>query len=194
MIRRSIRLVPFVFLLTAATAAVAAEPGSFHLSGLYVRQSDLGVISDIPFADKRSYGVSLDYRWMTHLSAMIAVSSEPALVTKFVTTPTFGTGPVSVLEHLHPIDGVLRYHFGMGSRLQPYAGAGVRYIRSGSLDNYRPEINAGFELALTRHVTLDADWKRLYRERDAALFTPIRDGEFSEGGTRRLSLGLGWTF
>jgi hypothetical protein len=193
MIPRSLRFVPFVLLLATATV-FAAEPGNVHVSGLYVRQSDLGVVSDFPSADKRAYGVSLDYRWMTHLSTMIAVSSEPALVTKFVADPAFGTLPATELDRLHPIDGVLRYHFGMGSRLQPYVGAGARYIRSGSLDNYRPEANAGFTLALTRHVTFDADWKRLYRERQPALFTAVRDGEFTEGGTRRLSLGLGWTF
>jgi hypothetical protein len=185
------RLLSLLLFLLATGAAFAADRGTARLDGFYLTHRD-----SPPSPSGRGYGASLDYWWSPRLSTILAMSSEPAVTTRLMRSAS-GVVPETRFVRLHPVDVAIRYHAGNWWRLQPYAGAGVRYVRSGSLNEYRPLLNAGVILALTRHLSVDADWKRLYNQHQAHVtslgFVPVRDGDFSEGRKARFSLGLGWT-
>lgn len=174
------RLLPLFTLLVAATAFGANSPAS-RLSVFFVDPSE----------GDHGYGVAVDYSWSAHFSTSFAISSEPTSVTRLVQS-SLGQMPVSEFEEVYPVDLLLRYHHVNASRFRPYAGIGGRFIRSGSTENYRPELNAGVRFALSHRLALEADWKRLYNQRSST--EHIRDGQFGEGGTQRMSLGLTWGF
>jgi len=140
------------------------------------------------------YGASVEHFWTPSLSAVLAVSAEPTGVTRFGST-SFGRAPFTSFEDVHPVDLAVRYSFARASRINPYVGIAMRYVRSGPLDNYRPAIGAGARLKLSNRIAIEADWKRLYNQRTVTSFPePVRDGEFGEGGERRLSFGLAFGF
>ena len=170
-------LLSLVALLVAATTMAA--------------ESRISVFGVAPSDGDYGYGVSIDHVWSQRLSTSLVVSSEPTSVTR-LDRSSVGVTPRTHFADVHPVDVLVRYHHATSSRFRPYAGVGGRFIRSGSTDNYRTVVNAGLRLALTGRLAMEADWKRLYNQRDAT--EHIRDGQFHEGGTQRTSLGLTWRF
>lgn len=175
------RLLAAVTLAFAVTAWGADAPG-LRFSAFSIR----------PSKGDSTLGASVDYSWSKRFSASFGVSEETTPVTTFEDTPF--SVPTTQFEDTHPLDFLLRYHHTNGSRVQPYAGAGVRYVRAGSQDHYRPEVNAGIRVLLTDHLGIEADWKHLYNQRNAMPFRRIYNGQFGEAGSNRLSVGLGWSF
>ena len=148
---------------------------------------------------QQSYGGEIEYFSSKNLSAALAVSSEPTIVTRFIIAPDLGSIPATSFERVQPIDALLRYHFANGSRIQPWIGAGPRYIRVAGANNWREVLDGGLTIALTRHLGIDLEAKRLYGQRkptflQASQVIVARNGDFGEGSKRRLSAGLSWTF
>jgi hypothetical protein len=162
-------------------------------SGATGSTTAVSVFTVKPSNGDSGYGAAVEHFWTSSLSAVLAISAEPTGVTKFGST-SFGRAPFTSFEDVHPIDLAVRYSFAKGSRINPYAGIGMRYVRSGSLDNYRPALVAGARLKLSDRIAIEADWKRLYNQRNSTFPETIRDGEFGEGGEGRLSLGLAFAF
>jgi hypothetical protein len=174
------RLLPLVTLLFAVATFGATGSGTI-VSGFYV----------VPAEGDHGFGVAIDHSWAPHFSTYLGISAEPTVVTRLVGS-TFGQVPVTTFDDVHPVDFLLRYQYSQSSRIRPYAGLGMRFIRSGATDNYRPELNAGLRFAVTNRISVEADWKRLFNQRD--LRDHVHDGQFGEGGSSRLAVGLGYTF
>jgi outer membrane protein W len=178
-------------MLLAATTAFAQSAGPFRLSAFLVNPSDTP-LHDLHSDSDRTYGGALEYFSKSNLSWQLAVSSEKTVITTF-TTPGL---PFATFESIHPVDGTARFHFGSSS-LRPFLGAGTRYIRVAGHDNWRPELAGGLNFAITPHLGIDLEARELFNRRKPdvqPLGLRVHDGDFDEGSSRRLSVGLGWRF
>lgn len=190
---RRFLVVSFVVMLLAAATAFAQTAGSVRLSAFLVNPSDTPSPDFYPGSD-RAYGGAVEYVPKGNLSWQLAVSSEQTVITTFT-----GSGlPATKFERIHPVDGTARFHFG-GSLVQPFLGAGTRYIRVAGHDNWRPELAGGMTFAITRHLGIDLEERMLFNRRKPEIVQPydqvrVHDGAFAEGSSRRLSVGLGWRF
>lgn len=187
------RLIPFILLLLTTTA-FAQSPGAVRLSGFGLENPN-----SYYARDQRSYGGEIEYFSSKNLSVALAVSSEPTIVTRFFDVPSVGSLPATSFERIQPIDALLRYHFANGSRIQPWLGAGPRYIRVAGTNNWREVLDGGLTIALTRHLGIDLEAKRLYGQSKPTILEVsqsivARNGDFVEGSKRRLAAGLSWTF
>jgi len=186
---RQLLVVGSLVLLLTATTTFAQNAESFRLSAFLVNPADTpGLYPGSP----RAYGGAIEYFAKSNLSWQMAVSSEQTLITSF----TAAGLPFSSFERIHPVDGTARFHFG-SSLVRPFLGAGVRYIRVAGHDNWRPELAGGLTFAITPHLGIDLDARALFNRRKLDVQpTGIRvhDGDFEEGSSRRLSVGLGWRF
>ena len=189
---RQLLVVGSLVLLLTATTTFAQNAGSVRLSAFLVNPSDTPESQfDYPGHD-RAYGGAIEYFSKRNLSWQLAVSSEPTIATTFTSSGL----PSAKFERMHPVDGTVRFHFG-DSSLKPFLGAGARYIRVAGHDNWRPELAGGLTFAITPHLGIDLDARALFNRRQPDVQpTGIRvhDGDFAEGSSRRLSVGLGWRF
>ena len=182
-----------VVMLLAARSASAQSAGSVRLSAFLVNPSDTPLHEIHPGSD-RTYGGAIEYFSKSNLSWQLAVSSEQTVITTFT-----GAGlPFSKFESIHPVDGTARFHFG-SSFMRPFLGAGARYIRVAGHDNWRPELAGGLTFAITPHLGIDLEARALFDRRQPEIVQPlgsirVHDGDFDEGSSRRLSVGLGWRF
>jgi hypothetical protein len=189
------RLNVLVFIvLTVSAATMSAQPsGSVRLSGFWVNPSDTAQYKFRPGSD-RAYGAGVEYFLKNNLSWQLAASSEQTVATLFTSAGL----PSTKFERVYPIDGTARVHFGSSS-FKPFLGAGARYIRVVGHDNWRPELAGGLTFAVTPHLGIDLEARSLFNRRKPEIVQPLgsiraRDGDFDEGRSRRLSVGLGWRF
>jgi hypothetical protein len=165
------------------------------------------------FGISRGAGIGMAHDWNVHWTTelSIATQSRQLLNTRFITVfdPNGNfplTAPVTerVGVHSYPIDLTTRYRFENSSRVTPYLGAGVRYVRapqdisrsilvdSGPIypvtlepysDRVSGEVAGGLTLRLTPHIGVEVDMKRLLRS-DAVPFDSLT----------RSSVGMSWRF
>lgn len=190
---RRLHVVSFVVMLLAATTVLAQNAGPVRLSAFLVNPADTPFHEAFQTND-RTYGGAIEYFWKSNLSWQMAVSSEKTVITTF----TAAGLPYTNFERVHPVDGTARFHFG-SSLLRPFLGAGARYIRVAGHDNWRPELAGGLTFAITPHLGIDLEARELFNRRrlDAEQpsgLIPVHDGDFEEGKSRRLTVGLGWRF
>jgi outer membrane protein W len=189
---RRLHVVSSVVMLLVATTVLAQNAGSVRLSAFLVDPADTPFHEAFQI-DKRTYGGAIEYFWKSNLSWQMAVSSERTVTTTF----TAAGLPFTNFENIHPLDGTARFHFG-NSFVQPFLGAGARYIRVAGHDNWRPELTGGLTFAITPHLGIDVDARALFNRRrpkaESLGLVPVHDGDFEEGKSRRLSAGLGWRF
>ena len=188
---RRLLVVGSVVLLLSAAPAFAQNVGAVRLSAFVVNPSDTP-LHDLHSDSDRVYGGALEYFSKSNLSWQLAVSSERTVITTF---PAAGL-PFATFESIHPVDGTARFHFGSTS-VRPFLGAGTRYIRVAGHDNWRPELVGGLTFAITPHLGIDLEARALFNRRQPDVQpSGIRahDGDFDEGSSRRVSVGLGWRF
>jgi hypothetical protein len=178
-------------MLLAATTAFAQSAGSVRLSAFLVNPSDTPLHDLNPGSD-RAYGGAIEYFSKSNLSWQLAVSSEQTVITTF----TAAGVPFATFERIHPVDGTARFHFGSSS-VRPFLGAGTRYIRVAGHDNWRPELAGGLTFAITPHLGIDLEGRARFNRRKPDVQPSgirVHDGDFDEGSSHRLSVGLGWRF
>jgi outer membrane protein W len=185
-----------------AATAFAQSADTLRFSSFFVNPGDTHAAFPVPYSDT-AYGGGVEYFATKSLAAQVVVSSELTIVTRFVSTIGSGgtvlTLPATSFVRVHPLDGLIRYHFDTGSRWKPHVGVGARYLDIEGWHNWRTELNAGVTFALTRHLGIDADVRQFYNgaasQKVAAIpgLTPVLAGA-DEGKNHRYSLGCSWTF
>ena len=189
---RRLLVVGSVVLLLSTTANFAQNVGAIRVSAFLVNPSDTPEAEFNYPGHDRAYGAAIEYFSKRNLSWQLAVSSEPTIATTFTSSGL----PFAKFERMNPVDGTVRYHFG-DSSLKPFLGAGARYIRVAGHDNWRPELAGGLTFAITPHLGIDLEARELFNRRKPdvqPLGLRAHDGDFDEGSSRRLSVGLGWRF
>jgi outer membrane protein W len=184
-----LRLLLLILFIPAVTYAQSA--GTVRLSGFELENPQT---ANGPY--QQAYGGEAEYFVSKNFSAAVAMSSERTVVTRLV-PGGLGVIPQADYERLHPIDVLVRYHFAGSAHFRPWIGGGTRDIRVAGHNNVREIVNAGSTIALTKHLGIDLEAKRLYGRRKpdyAGTSIKVHDGDFDEGRSRRLSAGLSWTF
>lgn len=185
------RLRLLLLILFIPVVAYAQSAGTVRLAGFELEnpQTENGLY-------RQAYGGEAEYFLSTRFSAAVAMSLERTVLTRFV-PGGLGVLPLTSYERLYPIDVLVRYHFADSAHFKPWIGGGPRYIRVAGHNNVREVLDAGATMALTKHLGIDLEAKRLYGQRKpdvAGTSIKVHDGDFDDGRSRRLSAGLSWTF
>jgi outer membrane protein W len=165
------------------------------------------------FAISKGAGIGMAHDWNSHWTTELSIAAESRqiLSTRLITVNNpSGNTPlnVPVTENASvqsvPIDLTTRFRFANTSRVTPYLGAGVRYVRApqniqrlivignGPLvpvtllpysDRTSGEVAGGLTVRLTPHIGVEADVKRLLRS-DNVPFDSLT----------RTSVGLNFSF
>ena len=163
------------------------------------------------FGISKGAGIGMAHDWNHHWTTELSIATErrEVLSTSFITVITGNTAttaPVTyrVYAQSYPIDLTTRYRFANSSRVTPYLGGGVRYVRAPQnihrliiigngppvpvkltpyADRISGEVAGGLTLRLTPHIGVEVDMKRLLRS-DTVPFDSLT----------RTSAGLNFSF
>jgi outer membrane protein W len=165
------------------------------------------------FGISKGAGIGMAHDWNSHWTTELsmAIESRQILSTHLITVPDpFSNAPLNapVTENAnvqsYPIDLTTRYRFANRSRVTPYLGGGVRYVRAPQnihrlivigngpvlpvtlmpyADRVSAEVAGGLAVRLTPHIGVQADVKRLLRS-DTVPFDSLT----------RTSAGLNFSF
>jgi outer membrane protein W len=197
LMRRHIAVVMVLLSLIAASAVAQdktaeAPKGTFRV---FAFGSNFGY-SESDVAGSKfhgGYGLGVEYRLSERWSAEVSVSREEA-----ATWTVANVGPDGQIRYqnfsltTHPVDAVAQYHFFTRSAWKPFVGVGARYVGTeqypgsvflGDESRLSAELNGGFYYNFTRNLGLRVDVRRLLRN-DSAFYDD----------TRKVSIGLGWSF
>lgn len=201
MIKRFV-VVLALFLLPLTAAAQMNDFGVFISTSQFSEDEieDAGDIFEVDFEEEMGVGILYNRFWTSSFSTEFAYQRLGADLTLSFEDVT---EDVAELD-LDMLSGTAQFHFGRGSILSPYVGAGVAYIsgEAGAIDSDEFEdadleneidflANAGLNLNLGRTFTIFLDGKYVMYE---AIGEGDPDDEALELNPLIIAGGIKWRF
>lgn len=154
--------------------------------------------------DSTPLALSINNKWLPELDISYfftpQIAAELVLTVPQKQTLSAGGTPIGSFKHLPPTL-TLQYHF-QAPGFKPYVGAGLNYTRISSVhlpagvtvdrNSFGPALQAGVDIPLAPHLSLNIDVKKVYIRTDVA-------AAGSTLGTFKVDpvlfgIGLGWRF
>lgn len=204
-------------ILTLATTPLFAQARTNYFR-IFVH--DLGYVESESQGGHTSggLGIALGHRWNEQWSTELSIAGDrhrmPVTIFRATADPAGNSVPVPVTEtaslRTYPVDLLTNYHFLTMSRVSPFVGAGVRYVRAPHFDGgvanttiittppatdfvpvrvtsfddrLSPELAAGLSVRLSPGMNLNVGAERLLRG-DRIAYDP----------RTRARIGIDWRF
>ena len=187
-------------LCALVSAPAFAQPGS---EGPWLVRAR-AVHLDSSNGDSTPLALSINNKWLPELDISYfftpQIAAELVLTVPQKQTLSASGTPIGSFKHLPPTL-TLQYHF-QAPGFKPYVGAGLNYTRISSVDlpagvtvdrnSFGPALQAGVDIPLAPHLSLNIDVKKVYIRTDVA-------AAGSTLGTFKVDpvlfgIGLGWRF
>jgi outer membrane protein len=162
------------------------------------------VYLDSSNGDSTPLALSINNKWLPEFDISYfftpQIAAELVLTVPQKQTLSASGTPIGSFKHLPPTL-TLQYHF-QAPGFKPYVGAGLNYTRISSVDlpagvtvernSFGPALQAGVDIPLAPHLSLNIDVKKVYIRTDVA-------AAGSTLGTFKVDpvlfgIGLGWRF
>ncbi|CAM4496450.1 MAG: Outer membrane protein W [Legionella sp.] len=175
-------------LLSIAIPAMADSPWLVRIRGIGVLPSEssstISIIGGKVTRISNEIVPELDFSYFVtpHIAAeLILATSRHSVEATNTVLGKVNLGKVSVL----PPTLTAQYHFELSPHIKPYAGAGINYthffnVNSGPVANkihygssVGPALQVGADFAITEHVFINADVKKIWINSNVKVYTPI---------------------